>query len=234
MVINSDDDDTPPPPGDVTAWRAAISYGRLEGLRPEEIVVAIQTLLPNGDKVVLNALAKFLSDLMMRMLRARIGRNHPNEGVDIINRVHTQLWDAILRPDSADGKGLRTAFTARLNFRIKDAIAVEYRALRARHDQMEAANATPAVQDEQSVASFEPTVPSGAAELDEKLDVEDVLATISDPKKRLAFRLFMDGLPFKSTRSNSIAEALGINEKTARAWVAEAQELLKQTMGDKT
>ena len=46
---------------------------------------------------------------------------------------------------------------------------------------------------------------------------------IADDRKRLAFRLFMDELPFKSTRSNSIAKALGIDESTARQWIKEMQ-----------
>jgi hypothetical protein len=36
----------------------------------------------------------------------------------------------------------------------------------------------------------------------------------------------MDGVPFKSKKSASIADALGISEKTAREWVKEVQGLL--------
>ena len=55
---------------------------------------------------------------------------------------------------------------------------------------------------------------------------------IADDRKRLAFRLFMDELPFKSTRSNSIAKALGIDESTARQWIKEIQVQLIAKIGD--
>lgn len=225
------DEDAPPQPGDLTGWSAAISDGRYLQFRLEDIVAAIQTLGPNTDKAVLNPLAKHLSDSMMHLLRARVGRNHPNRGEDIIERVHSQLWDAILKPNSADGEGLRTVFFSRMNFRIKDAIAIEYRGQLTAE---QGATKAPADSRLSQEDTFEPAVPSEVPMLDEQLDVDNALEAITDPRKRLAFRLFMDGLPFKSTRSHSIAKALGISEKTARTWIAEAQELLKQTMGDRT
>src|SRR5581483_12467513 len=228
METNSDDA-APPQPNDLAAWRAAISDGRLPSIRPEDIVGAIQDLGPNTEKAILNALAKHLSDLMLHLLRARVGRHHPNQGLDIIERVHSQLWEAILRPDSSDGKGLRTAFYARLNFRLKDAIVAEDRAHRPSDEAMADGQVAPGTSAQLTAEPFDPPDPTDIAELDWKLDVDLALEVINDPQKRLAFRLFMDGLPYKSTRSRSIAEALGINEKKARERVAEAQELLKQT-----
>jgi RNA polymerase sigma factor (sigma-70 family) len=231
MDTNSDED-APPQPGDLSGWRAAIADGSFRQFRPEDIVATIQNLGPNTDKTVLNALAKHLSDTMMRLLRARVGRNHRNGGLDIIEQVHAKLWDAILKPKSADGEGLRAAFYARLNFRLKDAIAAEERGHWAGEDQ--ASETLPDPRGAESLGTFEPADSTQAQMLDEKLDVDTALEAITDSRKRLAFRLFMDGLPFKSTRSRSIADALGISEKTARVWIAEAQELLKQTMGDRT
>jgi DNA-directed RNA polymerase specialized sigma24 family protein len=69
----------------------------------------------------------------------------------------------------------------------------------------------------------------GMRQLEEHIDVERVLARIPDDRKRLAFRLYMDGWPFKSKRTPSIAKALGISDKTAEAWIAEVIELLQQT-----
>jgi DNA-directed RNA polymerase specialized sigma24 family protein len=69
----------------------------------------------------------------------------------------------------------------------------------------------------------------GMRQLEEHIDVERVLARISDDRKRLAFRLYMDGQPFGSKRTPSIAKALGISTKTAEIWIAEVIELLQQT-----
>jgi DNA-directed RNA polymerase specialized sigma24 family protein len=69
----------------------------------------------------------------------------------------------------------------------------------------------------------------GMRQLEEHIDVERVLARIPDDRKRLAFRFHMDGLPFQSKRTPSIARALGVSEKTAEVWIAEVSELLQQT-----
>ena len=57
---------------------------------------------------------------------------------------------------------------------------------------------------------------------------------IKDDRKRLAFRLYMDDVPFKSKRHHSIAKALGIDEKTARLWIEEIKAQLKEKIGDLT
>jgi hypothetical protein len=66
-------------------------------------------------------------------------------------------------------------------------------------------------------------------QLEEHMDVQRVLANITDDRKRLAFRLHMDGYPCGSTRTPSIASAVGISTKTAEAWIAELIELVQQT-----
>jgi hypothetical protein len=68
---------------------------------------------------------------------------------------------------------------------------------------------------------------------EEERNVESVLQLVKDDRKRLAFRLYMEGVPHKSSRSHSIAEALGIDEKTARQWVKEVQSFLKAKLGGK-
>jgi hypothetical protein len=52
-----------------------------------------------------------------------VGFHHPNRGEDLIDGVHAQAWDALLKPHCPDGKGYRSAFGARLKYRLKDAIA---------------------------------------------------------------------------------------------------------------
>jgi hypothetical protein len=75
----------------------------------------------------------------------------------------------------------------------------------------------------------EPAHFTGARQLEEQVDVQRVLANITDDRKRQAFRLYMDGYPFGSTRTPSIATAVGISVKTAEAWIAELIEFLQQT-----
>src|SRR5271165_3401672 len=121
-----------PEPTDLEGWRQAIRQGLLPTFRLEALVAAIQDLGPLADSKVRNPLAKQLSDAMSRLLRRLVGMNHPNRGEDIIYRVHGELFEALLKPNSADGKALREAFTFRVSFRIKDAIATEHQHSRIR------------------------------------------------------------------------------------------------------
>jgi len=67
---------------------------------------------------------------------------------------------------------------------------------------------------------------------------------VPNERKRLAFYLHMDKVPFGSTRGYSIAKALDISAKTAKEWVeefrsilesdTEIQELQKASLGDRT
>ena len=78
---------TPPIPGDLEGWRQAAANHRLIAFRPEAIVSALQELGASADTRVKNALAKHVSDILIKMLRGYIGTNHPNSGEDIIARV---------------------------------------------------------------------------------------------------------------------------------------------------
>ena len=53
--------------------------------------------------------------------------NKPNQGEDIILRVHGEIIAALLHPSSPDGNALRLAFGPRVLFRLKDGIAAEER-----------------------------------------------------------------------------------------------------------
>ncbi len=227
MTNKLDGDHPPPDSTDLEGWRRAVSDGRHTGYRLEAIVAAIQDLGPCSDKAVLNPLAKHLSDALLRILRKRVSINHPNRGLDIIEKTHAQIIDAVLQPASADGKALRVAFGPRVTFRLKDALIAEAKAAQNRdsHEaEVKAGHATRRGTDgaKQQVSRQHDT----SRALNENLDVENILEQVTDPRKRLAFRLFMDDVPFKSKKSASIAEALGISERTAREWVKEVQELL--------
>jgi hypothetical protein len=261
---------TPPPPAstDLEGWRAAICRGLLPGFRFEAIVAVLQDLGPNADAAVRNALAKHLSIAMARLLRKRVGLNHPNSGDDIIYRVSSQLFDALLDPQSADGRALREAFSARVTFRIKDAIVKERRhsrvpvevkittPVKARkvEEIVRTAPATAVADAANDTDQSDHAPPSnsnrdlsllnGMRDLDQSIDIARLLAVVDDDRKRLAFYLHMDGVPFGSSRGFSIAQALGVSSRTAREWVKEVQTLLqsnpeiqelqKTSVGDRT
>ncbi|MBY3355140.1 hypothetical protein [Rhizobium laguerreae] len=115
-------DDPPPSFTDLIAWRKAIETGSFRMFKPEVLVCALQEIT---DRFIREALASRLSEKMMALLRARVGRNHPNQGWDIIERVHTELLTSLFDRSSADGKAMRSAFFMIVNYRIKSAIATE-------------------------------------------------------------------------------------------------------------
>lgn len=115
-------DDPPPSFTDLNAWRKAIETGSFRRFKPEVLVCALQDI---RDRFIREILASRLSDVMMALLRSRVGGNHPNEGWDIIERVHTELLTSLVDRSSADGKAMRSAFFMIVNYRIKTAIATE-------------------------------------------------------------------------------------------------------------
>ena len=165
--------------------------------------------------------------------------------------MHGQLFEALLKPNSADGKALRQAFTARVSFRIKDAIAAEHQHSRVpveakitksvkgrkiaetvqivpNHEPSDAANDSGS-DDETSPhnSNRDLNLLNGVRDLDQKIDIEHFLKVVTDDRKRLAFYLHMDRVPYGSERGNSIARALGVSAKTAKEWVEEVREILQ-------
>lgn len=79
-------------------------------------------------------------------------------------------------------------------------------------------------------ASYDPSLFDGVIEMQQNIDIKRLLeSAIPNDRKRLAFHLFMEGIPRKTIDENthSIAEALGKDESTIRAWIKEIQEVLK-------
>lgn len=254
----STSEEPPPDSTDFAGWKRAAEQGRLQHLPLEAIAAALQDIRFNTDIGLRNALAKALSDRTYRLLRRQVGRNHPNGGADIIDRVHVQVFEGLAQPTSADARGYRQAFVARLMFRLKDAIAKEARerrvpdetTLRQTQTSRRTARAEPGIQaaDGPSVpdvtdadgddappskSRWNPALLDGVRAAEQRIDIDRFLETnVPDERKRLAFSLFMDEVPFKSKKSDSIAKALGIDEKTAREWIEEIQTLLKEKIGD--
>lgn len=75
---------------------------------------------------------------------------------------------------------------------------------------------------------YDPTLLDGVETLDGALDVARILNSIPDYRKRQAFRYFMDGMPLKSSRTESIAKACGVSSKTAAKWIEEVKAFLQQ------
>ncbi len=256
----------PPDSTDVAGWKRLVANGLLDRLDLEAVAAALQDLRLNTDLGLRNDLAKNLSDRVYRLLRGQVGRNHPNEGWDIIDRVHIQVFEALAQPGSADAKGLRQAFVPRVLFRLKDAIAKEARERRTpdeiivkprqkaaadprdgdgeevefvdvnqQPDVAEAAGPPDGDGAPPATARWNPALLDGVHATDQQIDTDRFLAeNIKDDQKRLAFRLYMDDVPFKSKKHHSIAKALGIDEKTARLWIEEIKAQLKEKVGDLT
>jgi transposase len=56
-----------------------------------------------------------------------------------------------------------------------------------------------------------------------------VLALIPDWRKRFAFRLYMEDIPYGSKKTYSIAKAVGVSSKTVEAWIDEIRRFLVAT-----
>jgi hypothetical protein len=212
------DEEPPPCSTDLEGWRRSVQSGCHANYPMETVIAALQDLGPNADTEVINALALHASATILRILRRLIGRNHPNEGADIIDEVHGQLIEAILSPNTPDGKGLREAFVPRLKFRAADAL----RAARARRDREQLVEDVTATCEAKHADDIGQKI-----EMEGRLYVEEVLSHITDERKRLAFRLHMDGIPLKSKRTTSIEQVLGVSSKTAGQWIEEIQAQLK-------
>ncbi|MDO9223596.1 MAG: hypothetical protein Q7U20_07780 [Caulobacter sp.] len=208
-----------PEPDDLVGWRRVIADGGLTRCTPESVVAAIQTIGPLGDKRVMNALMKHISDVILRKLRRVIGRNHPNEGRDIIERAHGGLIEAVLQPETADGKALLVAFMARVHHRANDSIRAE-----RLHGKRQ-----PYGEDE---TAFLRSVDDSHEAMEAHVRREQLLRRIEDPRKRLAFRLHMEGLTKGSKKGLSIADVVGRSAKTVGEWIAEIEEQLKELVGD--
>lgn len=213
------EDGESPQPDDLVGWRRVIAADGLGQCPPARVVAAIQAMGPQGDRRVLNLLMKHVSDVMLRRLRRLIGRNHPNEGIDMIERAHNGLIEAVLQPESADGEALRVAFMATVEYRAADAIRAE-RLRGKRH---------PYAEEEATVERF---ADDSCQIMEEHARIEQLLRRVEDPRKRLAFRLHMEGLVKGSKKGLSIAEVVGVSAKTVGEWITEIEEQLKELVGD--
>ncbi len=266
-----------PDPNDHKGWQSAVAENLHLEYDAQVLFCALQGLGAKANVQVRNALAKRLSDLVIKELRRKVSLYHPNEGLDIIWRAHEAVFTAAAKPNSSDGAGFRQAFHARLRFRLIDAINEEYKLRRTEQDiladkadktkkkasaRKDASKGVDAIkgltEDEEDLAeldgklvgsfhepdvnhddeatpgqtTYDPFLFDEVNEFIECMDVDRLLKMhVLDERKRLAFRLFMDDVPYKTKRNattHSIADAMGIDESTARAWVKEIKGILKE------
>lgn len=212
-----------PPPDDLNGWRHAVDSDRLSRLRIECVVEAVQSLKDTSDRRVINALMTHISDVMVYWLRRFVGKNHRNEGVDVIESVQGKMIEAVLQPTSPDGIGLRTTFYKRLQFRATDAL----------QDELLAAGRFPSFDDPSSAVSGEDGGVTSQF-MQQNADISRLLDCITDPRKRRAFCLHMEGCPLAPGKATvSIAGELGVSAKTAGEWIDEVVALLKAKIGDR-
>ena len=218
----SDADDEPPLPTDHDAWRRIVDCGRLGAYREEWIVAAIRAAFGKKgvDQRFVRAMITFISDRMMKILRYEVpGKRFPNEGRDIIENAHSALLNAMLSPNSADGKALCKWFRPTLRSRAIDHIRPVLTAQKHSVDVVD----DPGDMPDPQTRLFSKT--------EQDLHVHRLLDRIRDKKKRAAFKLYMEGVPFGGRKGASIADILEITPETASAWVKDVQEQLAKTIG---
>jgi len=115
----------PPSPSDLEGWRRAAAdkpAGRVPARTHRRRDTAHR---PNGDRRLVADLINHVSDELLRRIIRLVGKNHRNQGDDIIWRAHHQLIVAVLKPNSKDGQALCKSFRKCVEFRVADAIRAE-------------------------------------------------------------------------------------------------------------
>lgn len=215
----SDVDDEPPMPTDHHAWSQIVLQNQLHCYREGLIVAAIQDGFGKTgvDQRVVGRMADYISDRMEEVIRGAVAkRPFEDGGLAIVEATHSQMVKAMLSPNSADGKALRTAFMGTLRFRATDHVRAAIRALKRGGE-------TP---DDIGTVVDPDTADDVFSIAEQKVHVQLVLAHVTDKRKRAAFELHMEGVPYGSDKGHSIASILGISRDTARDWVEDVQSQL--------
>lgn len=207
-------------PPDAEGWRKAAERKELDKYCIQDVVLAARECHEKGDRKTLVPLMGHISDQILNVLRGYVGPNHHNDGKDIISDVHSELIHAVLIPDSKDGQALREAFVPRIRYRALDAFKKDKRK-RTRY-----ASYYDDVPDDRTIEKSHAPFDY----VDESVHVEQILDTIPDARKRLAFRLYIDGCQIEG--EDSISEAVGRTPRTVSTWIRETQALLSAKIGE--
>ncbi len=219
----------PPSHLDVQAWADVIRTCRLDHFRLEVIVFAIQSIGPDGNQRVRGALTGYISEAMLRIMSGKVRKTYKDGGQEIIWRTHDNLIAAMLTPGSADGRALCETFKATVELRLIDSVRDE-----AKYHSRHKPQTVQSTDDQDNGFSQIDAPDYQPADYAEQIaHVESVLKKILDPRKRQAFRLHMEGVPFDIGKgTKSIAQELGISSKTAGEWVNDIKALLKAHVGE--
>ncbi len=209
-------------PPDSGGWRKAIEREELDQYCIQDVIRAAREFNDIGDRRALVPLMGHISDQVLNVLRGYVGTNHHNEGKDIIHDVHSKMIHAVLIPDSKDGQALCEAFVPRIRFRALDEIKAE----KKRRNRYPSSDDVPDdIFKEKSHRPFD--------QIEKSIHVDQVLDMIPDHRKRLAFRLYLDGCPIESSKGvDSISEAVGKTAKTVGTWIKEIKALLQAQIGE--
>ena len=208
-----------PPPSDDVGWSEVVSDPtRLARCPPGVAVAALRALYASGDQRVGDALTSYVSKKIIARLRRKVSSRHPNRGEDMIEAAHDALLDKVLDPGAPEGNEIAAHFEERLHFHAIDAIRVGLRRAGREIAHPMGEDGEPLIPEDRRVDGGAGVVPIGV-----------LLARVPDPRKRLAFRLHMEGMRVRAGRP-CVATVLGVDPKTAAKWIDEARAILRDNI----
>lgn len=201
-------------------WQEAVHGRVLHKHDPRVIVAACRRLDPVVDQHLLGALLNHLSSEARRILQPWVSVHLDDGGKDAMHEVVGAMLEAILTPDSADGRGLELQFRGRLQKRLIDSIRRE----KARRSGVQLFEV-----DEKSNALVYPE-DGFCLGPEEDAVIRSVLATLPE-MHRQAFLLRRRGFGLSGGGGECISNMLGVTPKTAKDWIRRAEERILSELG---
>jgi hypothetical protein len=211
-----------PPPDDVGGWAAAIAApAKLARLKREDVIKAARHPVVRANRHVFSGIMEFLNRAILKEAGNRVRASWKDEGKQIAERVQHHLITSILDLASADGKQMERRYWAVLKTRTIDAVRDEWKREATAPD----------------TVSTEDTSEEGDTDTmqlaEYRAEMDRILSSVPDERKKLAFRLHLQGVPLKPGKgTTSIGGALRVSDKTAGQWVAEMVALVKSKVGE--
>lgn len=211
-----------PPPDDVEGWAAVVAApAKLALLKREDIIRAARHPAVRVNRHVFSGIMEFLNRAILKEAGNRVRTSWKNDGREIAERVQHHLITTILDLSSADGKQMEKRYWAVLKNRTIDAVRDEWKR-------------EPSTPDAVSAEDAEEVGDTDTMQLAEyRAEIERILSSVPDERKKLAFRLHLQGVPLKPGKgTTSIGGALRVSDKTAGHWVAEMVALVNSKVGE--
>ncbi|KAB7783921.1 hypothetical protein F8B43_3844 [Methylorubrum populi] len=199
-------------------WKDLAETGRLGTCEPEQVVAACR-----GEEMRDGRLRGLLLDHLCGLARPylirRANKDMPNGGLDAVDDIVSKMALAIVDPTAKDGVGFGAAFYTKLQQRLAD----RHRAWRVQQGRIE-----PMPIDDETGEILEPPDAAGLTP-EEAATVDDLIAGLEENHRR-AFLLHRAGFPV-SSKGECIATMLGVQPKTADAWIKKAVAHLREQLG---